>query len=212
MIGTPVEIDNVIGSVTGPKSFLIHGERVAGAFSPRGVTWNAQVEHSFSKLFRIRGVYTDNRSVGLIVLNRDQLGSTNEIVMDGKGRSRYRQAELTARLAWKRGNNWFSRTHTAAPRAIRTFRLLCRQLPPPFIRPDVYSNLPGDLPNRFLVWGHIKVPFQKFELLPTVEYRNGFPYTAVDVLQNYVGVPHTDATRICQFLLRPIPACCAISR
>ena len=200
VIGTPVEIDNVIGSVTGPKSFLIHGERVAGAFSPRGVTWNAQVEHSFSKLFRIRGVYTDNRSVGLIVLNQDQLGSTDEIVMDGSGSSSYRQAEVTAKLAWESGQQLvFTYTRSRAEGDQNIFDSFVGNFPQPFIRPDVYSNLPGDLPNRFLMWGHIKVPFQKFELLPTVEYRNGFPYTAVDALQNYVGVPNSNATRFPNF-------------
>jgi hypothetical protein len=61
----------------------------------------------------------------------------------------------------------------------------------PFIRPGMYANLPGDLPNRFLVWGNVKLPFQRFELLPTVEYRNGFPYVVTDAFQNYVGVPNS---------------------
>ncbi|MDQ6708447.1 MAG: TonB-dependent receptor, partial [Acidobacteriota bacterium] len=46
MAGAPTAFANVIGSATGPRSFLINGQRVAGAFSPRGSTWNAQVEHS----------------------------------------------------------------------------------------------------------------------------------------------------------------------
>ena len=68
MIGPPVDYVNVIGSVTGPRSFLVHGQQVAGAFSPRGSTLNLQVEHSFAKLLRVRAVLTDNRSVGLVRL------------------------------------------------------------------------------------------------------------------------------------------------
>jgi hypothetical protein len=41
------------------------------------------------------------------------------------------------------------------------------------------------------LWGHVNIPFQRFEILPTVEYRNGFPYTTVDALQNYVGIPNS---------------------
>ena len=67
-----------------------------------------------------------------------------------------------------------------------------------FIRPATYANLPGDLPNRFLMWGDVKIPFH-FELLPTVEYRNGFPYRTLDVLQNYVGIPYNDSTRFPNF-------------
>src|SRR5260370_25426099 len=51
-LGAPIEFNNVIGSITGPKSFFVKGQRVAGSFAPRGATWNAQVEHSFSRLLR----------------------------------------------------------------------------------------------------------------------------------------------------------------
>jgi hypothetical protein len=63
----------------------------------------------------------------------------------------------------------------------------------------VYANLPDHLPERLVVWGHIKIPFEKFELLPTVEYRTGFPYIALDALENYVGVPNSSATRFPNF-------------
>ncbi|MES1258771.1 MAG: hypothetical protein ABUS51_10080, partial [Acidobacteriota bacterium] len=69
----------------------------------------------------------------------------------------------------------------------------------PLIRRNVYSNLPGDLPNRFLVWGNINVPFKEFKLLPIVEYRNGFPWVALDERQQYVGVPNSDKTRFPRF-------------
>ena len=74
IVGLPQVFADVIGSTNGPRSFLVHGQRVAGAFSPRGVTWNAQLEHSYAKLLHLRAVYTDNRSVGLIVLHADMLG------------------------------------------------------------------------------------------------------------------------------------------
>ena len=192
VIGTPQLFADVIGSVTGPSSFLVHGERVAGAFSPRGVTWNTQLEHSFRKLLHIRAVYTDNRSVGLIVLHTDLLGNVNENVLDGSGESRYRQGELTAKLAWKDNQQLvFSYVSSRAEGDQNIFDNFVGNYSEPFVRATSYANLPGDLPNRFLMWGHVKVPFQKFELNPTVEYRNGFPYTSYDVLQNYVGVPNS---------------------
>ncbi len=180
----------MIGSILGPKSFLVAGQRVAGAFSPRGTTWNAQIEHAFTKLLHVRGVYTDNRSVGLIVMHPDTLGSENEIVLDGGGSSTYRQAEITAKAAWKNGQQLvFSYVRARAQGDQNVFDNFVGNFAEPLVRASAYGNLPGDLPNRFLMWGHIKVPFQRFELNPTIEYRNGFPYTSFDVLQNYVGVP-----------------------
>ncbi|HYL78134.1 MAG TPA: TonB-dependent receptor, partial [Bryobacteraceae bacterium] len=159
ILGDPIHFTNVIGSVTGPRSFLVAGKPVAGAFAPRGLTWNAQVEHIFSPLLRIRAVYTDNRSVGLVVLEPDILGVSNEIVLNGDGRSRYRQAEITARFSWKEGQQLIlSYTRSRSEGDLNTFDTYLGNFPKPLIRPDVYSNLPGDLPNRFLAWGRLRVP------------------------------------------------------
>jgi hypothetical protein len=198
--GTPVQYTNVIGSVTGPKSFFVNGKAVVGGFAPRGSTWNAQVEHSFSRLVRIRGVYTDTRSVGLIVLERDLLNITNEIVLNGDGSSRYRQAELTARFAWSEGQQLvFSYTRSHAEGNLNGFDTFLGNIPTPLIRPNVYSNSAADLPNRFLMWGRLKAPFQGIQILPIVEYRNGFPYARFDALQDYVGIPNSSATRFPNF-------------
>lgn len=200
IVGAPVQYVNVIGSATGPRSFLINGQRVAGAFSPRGATWNSQVEHRFSRLLRIRAVYTDNRSVGLIVLEPDLLGVTNEVVLNGNGSSRYRQAELTAKLGWESGQQLvMSYTRSHAEGSQNVFDNFLGNYPAPVFHPNVYSNLPGDVPNRFLVWGRVNVPFWSLQLLPTVEYRNGFPFIAYDELQNYVGAPNSDSTRFPNF-------------
>jgi hypothetical protein len=63
----------------------------------------------------------------------------------------------------------------------------------------VYSNFPADLPNRFLMWGRLNAPFQRLQILPIVEYRNGFPYARLDALQDYVGIPNSSTTRFPKF-------------
>ena len=153
--GEPEVFSNVIGSADGPRSFLIHGERVAGAFSPRGTTWDAQVEHSFSKLLRVRAVYTDNRSVGLIVLQPAVFNGTNEIVLDGSGSSSYRQAEVTARLAWQTDSNWYFPIHTAGRRRSEYLRQLRRQFSPAFYPTRCLRQSAGQ-PARAArrVWAH----------------------------------------------------------
>ena len=199
--GPPVEYVNVIGSSNGPRSFLIHGEQVAGAFSPRGAAWNVQAEHSFSRMLRVRADYTDNRSVGLIVF-RPGISSegVHEIVLQGDGTSRYRQFETTAKLAWRDDQQLvFSYTRSRAQGDLNSFDNFLGNFPLPIIQPVVYTNLPGDLPNRFLVWGRMDVHFWKLVAMPLVEYRNGFPYARYDVTQSYVGTPNTDATRFPNF-------------
>jgi hypothetical protein len=58
----------------------------------------------------------------------------------------------------------------------------------PVIRPNAYGVLPSDVPNRVLAWGYISLP-KKFIFSPVADLHTGFPYSNVDVQQNYVGVP-----------------------
>jgi hypothetical protein len=72
----------------------------------------------------------------------------------------------------------------------------------PVIRPNLFGNLPADLPNRFLAWGMIQLP-QGFRIAPLMEIRSGFPYAVTDAAQNYVGVPN--ANRFPAFLSLDAP-------
>jgi hypothetical protein len=200
LLGAPTEFVNVIGSAAGPRTFLVNGQRVAGAFSPRGSTVNAELEHRFSSFFRLRAVYTNSRSVGLIVLEPQVLDGTNEIVLNGDGSSRFRQVEITAKLNRKDGQQFIvSYTRSRAEGSLNQFDAFIGNFPSPLIHPNIYSNLAGDVPNRILCWGHWNVPIQRIEILPIIEYRSGFPYTAFDARQNYVGTPNSDATRFPNF-------------
>ncbi|HEY2844580.1 MAG TPA: TonB-dependent receptor [Bryobacteraceae bacterium] len=200
IVDGPTPYANVIGSVTGPRSFFINGQQVAGAFSPRGATLSLQVEHSLSTNFRLRAVYTDNQSVGLIVFEPDALGRSNEIVLNGDGKSRYQQAEVTARYSWKEDQQVvFSYTRSRAKGNLNTFDSFLGNLPTLIVRPNISSNLPADLPNRFVVWGTLNTHVWGLQVLPLIEYHTGFPYARLDAAQNYVGVPYSDATRFPKF-------------
>lgn len=195
-LGPPIAYLNTIGSATGPHSFFIHGQQIAGAFSPRGATMNLQAEHSFSRLLRVRGVYTDSQSVGLVVFEPDVLGSTNEIVLNGNGKSRYQQLELTARVSLSKDQQLiFSYTRSRARGNLNTYDSFLGNFPTALVRDDIYSNLPADIPNRFLLWGQLNTPVWGIQALPIVEFRSGFPYAALDQSQGYVGVPYSNSTR-----------------
>jgi hypothetical protein len=199
-VGEPAPYFNVIGSVTGPRTFLVHGQQVAGDFSPRGSTLNLQIEHSFSSQFRLRAIYTDNPAVGLVVLDPELLGTENEIVLNGDGKSRYRQLEVTGKFTWKGGqqlNATYTRSRSEGN--LNTFDSFLGNFPTPLVRPDLYTNLPADDPNRFLLWGHLKARVWGLEVFPLVEFRTGFPYATLDAMQNYVGVPYRESTRFPDF-------------
>jgi hypothetical protein len=56
----------------------------------------------------------------------------------------------------------------------------------PIILPNEYGRQPFDAPNRFLVWGMAHLPYA-VTVSPTMEYRDGFPYTIVDESQSVIG-------------------------
>jgi hypothetical protein len=191
--GAPIQYINVIGSVTGPRSFFVNGEQVAGGFSPRGATWNVQMEHAFAPWFHLRGVYSDNRSVGLVVFEPDATATGNEIVLNGDGSSRYRQAEITAKFNWNNRQQLnFSYTRSHAEGSLNSFDGYLGNFPNPLVRPDVYARLPGDVPNRILLWGGFNIRQPQLQILPIVEYRSGFPYSSLNVMQDYAGVPNSN--------------------
>lgn len=199
-LGPPVTYTNVIGVANGPKSFFVHGEQVAGAFSPRGATWNAQFERIVNSHLRFRTVFIDNRSVGLIVFTPEAVTGGDQIVLNGNGYGRYWQGELTAKVSWGSGSQLvFSWVRSRSRGDLNGFDTFLGNFPGALVHNNLYSNLPGDIPNRLVAWGHVDTHLWKLEIAPVVEFRTGFPYAVFDQLQNYVGVPYADSMRFPYF-------------
>jgi hypothetical protein len=59
----------------------------------------------------------------------------------------------------------------------------------PVIRPNVSGVLSQDVPNRVVTWGIFHLPWS-LTVSPIVDVHTGFPYSNVDVLQNYAGLPN----------------------
>ena len=84
---------------------------------------------------------------------------------------------------------FFSYTHGRARGDLNDFGNYLGTFPIPIIRENQFGNLPADLPNRFLAWGLVPLPW-KFRIAPVVEYRSGFPYIETNAAQEYSGVPN----------------------
>jgi hypothetical protein len=60
----------------------------------------------------------------------------------------------------------------------------------PVIRPNAYGVRPSDVPNRVVAWGTFHLPFA-LVVGPVVDVHTGYPYSKVEVRQNYVGLPNS---------------------
>ena len=66
----------------------------------------------------------------------------------------------------------------------------------PIVRPNEHNLIPTDVPHRLLVRGTIGLP-GKWDFAPVIEIRSGFPWSAVDEFQDFVG-PRNRAGRLPQ--------------
>jgi len=171
------------------RSFpFIRGGETSGNFAPYSATWNAEVEHSFSPLLRVRANYLSSDSDGGVILTPKVVAGQDAMALGGEGKSRYRQLELTARVTWQEAKQqvMLSYVRSSARGDVNEFNNYLGNFPSPLVRPNQYARQGADLPHRFLAWGIFNLPW-KVRFSPTVEYRNGFPFSVYDAGQGYVG-------------------------
>ena len=202
VIDGPRLFTNVIGTSAANHVFITRSSK-SGAFSPYSGTWMVEGEHQFGRLLRMRMGYLESRSAGLVIydprVSQASSAEKNAFVLNGNGRSRYRQIEVTGKFKWSEEENLvLTYVHSQSRGDLNEFNKYVGNFPSPVIRPNQYSNLNADLPHRFLAYGLVKLPW-RMRFAPLIEYRNGFPYAVTNELQQYVGVPNSDSTRFPNF-------------
>jgi hypothetical protein len=175
-------------AVNTPNPFVFSKDKI-GNFAPYSATWSVEVEHPLTRYLKVRANYLQSNSAGVITLTPKVVQERDALVLGGSGKSRYRQFETTARWIFQQGEAFFSYVRSRTRGDINEFNNYLGNFPFPVIRPNAYTSLSGDLPNRFLAWGRVQLP-SKIRISPIVEYRNGFPYSTVNAAQDYVGTPN----------------------
>ncbi len=161
--------------------------------STRTLTWNLEAEAPVRRNVSLQFGYYETHTVNLFVLNPifPVTGTSGFMVLENTGASNYRQAQATVHYRpSERYDVNVSYTWSRARGDLNTLSDAFLPVQAPVIRPNVYGILPSDIPNRVLGWGYVTLP-KKFVLTPVADIHTGFPYSNVDVLQNYVGVPDT---------------------
>jgi hypothetical protein len=188
----PFFIGNALDVVNIHERFVFR-QGTVGNFSPQTATGSLQVEQPLGNSVRLRVGYIQNQTAGLVVMSvvpPDPVTYEGALELTGAGSARYRQLEVTTRVRLGETRTlFFSYVRSRSRGDLNDFNTFVGSFPVPFIRPNLYGNLPGDLPNRFLSWGLVPLP-HGFRIAPVLEYRNGFPYYSVDAAQGYVGIPN----------------------
>jgi outer membrane receptor protein involved in Fe transport len=151
--------------------------------TPRSTTWNLEADQELTPKIVLRTNFLSRHGKDQFVLNPTR----NELLLSNDGTSRYWEWELTSeyRLS-KESNVYFSYVRSNTRGDTNDFDTYFGNFQRPIIREDVFARLSFDTPNRYLFWGVVKSPFDVY-FSPLLEIRNGFPYSAVDQAQQFVG-------------------------
>ena len=179
-----------------------------GRLSPRARVWTAQWDQQPAAWLQLRLRYTENRASRLLVLRPE----SERLRLAPEGASFSRQGEAIARLRLGAERDLFASYVYSRTRAhLNDFAEFLGDVSAPLVRPDAWAVPPGNIPHRFLLWGALRLtpvlqgsaqakfwppslaslqPGRGWRLFPVVEYRNGFPFSALDAAQNYAEPPN----------------------
>ena len=189
----------LVDAVDGNDGHSQPGYAPATEFVPENLTWNVQLDRTFSRWLAARANIISGRSDNLYVVNPTVLpDGRNVIELRSTGSSTYRAVEMRGRFGAPEHAINVSYTRSRARGDLNAFGAAFGDLASPLVRPNQYSQLPADAPHRLIGWGTIALP-RRFTIAPIVEVRTGFPYAARDVEQNFVGVRNADTTRFPRF-------------
>jgi hypothetical protein len=162
--------------------------------SPRTFTWNLEFETPVRKNITLRAGYYETHTDDLFLVNPilPTSGTNGFLALENTGSAHYRQAQITARYSpSEKAEANVSYSWSRARGDLNTLSDTFIPFQIPVIRPNVYGVQPSDIPNRFLAWGFVHLPFWSLVFSPVFDMHSGFAYSDVDVFQNYVGVPNS---------------------
>jgi len=189
-LGPPVTYLNAYVAGANPlaTSTLPHGPST----TPRNVTWNAQLSHELRKDLRLRLGYLDSHSSYLFGVEpfTSTTGGPSFMGLTNTGSSHYREVEATVHYDFREHDQAnFSYIWSQARGDLNNLSAIQIPFSAPVIRPEVYGILPSDIPNRVITWGIFALPW-KLTFSPLMDYHTGFPWSPIDVNQQYVGEPN----------------------
>jgi len=185
--GSPETLQNVYARVNkGAYQILPAGQDLDS--TPYNVTWNAELDRQIQSRVTLRFSYLSSRTYDLFLVGPQNLpGADPSLLMTNSGGSRYSEFESTVLVrTGKFADMNISYVHSSARGDLNSFAQEYVPFEQPIIRPNFFSALNSDVPNRVITWGQFKVPW-KITASPVVDIHTGFPYSALDALQNYVG-------------------------
>jgi hypothetical protein len=156
--------------------------------TPRSVNWNIELDREWLRNLLVRISYQQRQGSREFVLNPIESQDQGSILgLDNSGSSDYRELEVTARYKFRERDEFVaSYVRSSAKGDLNDFNSYFGNFENPIIKPNEYSRLAWDSPNRFLFHGQFHTKFG-LTVAPVLDVRTGFPYSIIDEDRNFVG-------------------------
>jgi hypothetical protein len=188
-MGSPIPYLNAfVGNGAG---LLASRVRLEPDTSPRSFVSNIEVDRQLwgNAIMRVSYIYSQTRNLFIVNPIPDVFGSAGLLGLFPTGQANYHEFEATLHFQpVHHADLNVSYIWSRARGDLNTVSNIFLPLEQPIIRPNVSGILPSDIPNRVVTWGVFHLPWS-LTVSPVVDVHTGFPYSNVDVLQNYAGVP-----------------------
>jgi Carboxypeptidase regulatory-like domain len=190
LIGEPILLRNayLLSRPGAPIQFV----QTNPGTSPRTFSAHVELERELTRNLSMTLSYLNSETEHLFILN-PLISSTaggSLLGLANDGSSHYDQFDVTVHARpLEHSELNFSYVWSRSRGDLNTLSDLFVPFEQPVIRPNVSGVLSSDVPHRFVGWGVLPLPW-KFSFSPVVDVHSGLPYSAVDVLQNYFGVPN----------------------
>jgi len=153
--------------------------------TPEAVTGNLEWNQRFGRRVLFKANYLQRNGSHEYIVEPDP--TAGAFRLQSAGRSRYRELELTARyLGGERRDLTVSYVRSHGTADLNNYDQFYGNVRNPIVRTNENSLIATDVPHRLIVRGNFGLP-GKWEIAPVVEVRSGFPFSAVDEFQDFVG-------------------------
>jgi hypothetical protein len=164
-----------------------------GLKTPEAIVGNVEWDQRFGRRVLFKVNYLRRHGSHEYILQPDP--SAGLVRLSSSGTSRYWELEATARyLGGGRRDLTISYVRSRATGDLNNYDQFYGNLRNPILRGNENNLQPTDVPHRLLLRGTIGLPWE-LDFAPVLEIRSGFPWSAVDEFQDFVG-PRNRAGRL----------------
>jgi hypothetical protein len=172
------------GAPLGPPITFIHatdGDLRTPESLVQTVAWDQRV----GRKYFLKAAYLHRNGSHSAILDPDP--ASGVLTLSSTGASKYWEFEMTGRyLASEHKDLTVSYVRSHSTRDLNDYDQFFGNFRNPIIRANENSLSPTDVPNRLIVRGTIGLP-GKWVISPIYEWRSGFPFSAVDEFEDFVG-------------------------